>query len=165
MSKTVRIANMSKTVRTSGADRIVRVGSLGNRLITVGTQGPAGVGFNWRGEWDSSTTYVENDVVEYNGSSFIATQQNTNSTPVVDNSNSDWDLWAKSGSTSLASQIHTQSSAAAVWTINHGLGRKPIVGRREDDNGNSIGGIIDHVDDNTFEVRFNESVAGDVLYI
>jgi hypothetical protein len=41
----------------------------------VGATGPTGsngTSFNWSGTWDLSTTYDVNDVVEYNGSSFIS---------------------------------------------------------------------------------------------
>lgn len=37
--------------------------------------------FAWRGAWSSVTTYAVNDVVSYNGSSYIAVVSNTNVTP------------------------------------------------------------------------------------
>lgn len=44
----------------------------------AGTTGPAGppgpTGLNWRGPWIAATTYLRNDVVQYNGSSYVCTQ-------------------------------------------------------------------------------------------
>src|SRR5215471_13952103 len=37
-----------------------------------GIQGPPGGAPSWRGEWNSSTTYVANDAVSYVGSSYYA---------------------------------------------------------------------------------------------
>lgn len=39
--------------------------------------------FAWRGAWSSSTTYAANDVVYYNGSTYIAVAGNTNVTPTA----------------------------------------------------------------------------------
>lgn len=50
---------------------------------------------NWQGQWDSATSYAVNDVVEYNGSSWIAVSANSNSAP--SDSSSDWDLVARQG--------------------------------------------------------------------
>lgn len=46
-----------------------------------GVQGAAGMGFTWRGAWNSSTAYSVNDTVSYNGSSFVAVSANTNMSP------------------------------------------------------------------------------------
>src|SRR5688572_20408357 len=69
-------------------------GSQGNTGAT-GPQGPQGdpgpqgaagrpgpKGLNWKGAWDSSASYVADDAVSYNGSSWIARQANTNVAPV-----------------------------------------------------------------------------------
>jgi len=40
----------------------------------TGPTGPQGSGFTWQGEWNIATTYAINDVVEYNGSSWICIQ-------------------------------------------------------------------------------------------
>lgn len=54
-------------------------------------------GFVWRGAWSASTDYSANDVVSYGGSSWIALDSNTNSTP--QSGSSDWDLVAQKGDT------------------------------------------------------------------
>lgn len=62
-----------------------------------GEQGPAGTdgtSFTWRGEWNSATSYDENDIVEYSGSSYVAVSANTNKTPGTD---PEWELMAERG--------------------------------------------------------------------
>jgi hypothetical protein len=62
----------------------------------VGDQGPAGAmgptgatgpigeqGLFWRSTWSSSTAYTTYDAVYYNGSSYVATQDNTNANPAA----------------------------------------------------------------------------------
>src|SRR5690606_27014950 len=61
-----------------------------------GRQGPAGadgVSSRWRGEWDARTEYVVNDVVEHEGSSYIAVADNDGSEPP----SADWELMAAKG--------------------------------------------------------------------
>jgi phage baseplate assembly protein W len=59
----------------------VPVGQLAIVAITrAGVAGPPGQ--TWRGVWNSTTAYLENDAVEHNGSTFIATADNINEAPV-----------------------------------------------------------------------------------
>ena len=64
-----------------------------------GAQGPQGdqgiVGINWLGDWQSTTTYVPNDVVSYIGSSYICIATNTNQYPF--NGSSYWSVLAEQG--------------------------------------------------------------------
>lgn len=50
----------------------------------------------WRGAWDSATTYRPNDAVSLGGSSYIATEFNTNEDPP--NHAGSWDVLAEAGS-------------------------------------------------------------------
>ena len=52
-------------------------------------------GFDWRGDWVVTTSYVVNDVVQHEGSTWIATADNVGSEP--DGSSTDWDLFAERG--------------------------------------------------------------------
>ena len=65
----------------------------------IGPQGPpgsAGTGFNFRGPFDNSASYAINDVVTYNGSSYVATVASQGgSTPDVNTA--DWSLMAQQG--------------------------------------------------------------------
>jgi hypothetical protein len=59
--------------------------------------GGGGSSFIWEGAWSSGTTYAVNDVVEYNGSSYIAIQAGTNQQP--DTATTYWELMAAKGAT------------------------------------------------------------------
>ena len=61
-----------------------------------GEPGTPGAGVSWEGEYNAGTTYAENDAVEYNGSSYIASGATTGDTPGVD---AVWVLWVEKGDT------------------------------------------------------------------
>lgn len=67
--------------------------------IPQGIQGIQGIqgdpGLVWQGEWDSATTYDEDDGVSYLGSSYIALRETLDDAP--DASPLDWDLIAAKG--------------------------------------------------------------------
>jgi hypothetical protein len=50
---------------------------------------------NWKHLWDNSVEYLKNDVVEHNGSTYIAVNINTNSEPL----SADWELFVEKGNT------------------------------------------------------------------
>jgi hypothetical protein len=67
----------------------------------TGSQGPTGAtgpqgakGLNWRGTWNNSTSYVVDDAVERNGSSYVCIQANTNQSPP---NATYWELLAQKG--------------------------------------------------------------------
>lgn len=61
---------------------------------TLASKGDAGYsGLNWTGAWNSGTAYVINDGVIYNGTSYIAIANNTNSAPPSAN----WNTLASKG--------------------------------------------------------------------
>ncbi len=61
-----------------------------------GEQGPPGIAvYNWMGYYDSNYTYSVNDVVSFDGSSYVATQSNSYSTPYEGSSY--WQLIARKG--------------------------------------------------------------------
>lgn len=59
----------------------------------TGEKGKSGEGFTWKGLHSSTATYQPNDVVEYQGSSWVALRQ-TQSSPTI---GQDWDLMAAAG--------------------------------------------------------------------
>lgn len=61
-----------------------------------------GDGFTFRGSFDSGTTYNINDVVQYNGSAYVAIQNSisTGTAPDIDTSN--WALFVSKGDTGSA---------------------------------------------------------------
>jgi Carbohydrate binding domain. len=76
---------------------------------TTGSQGPAGPqgppgpvgaeGLEWKGVWSSSTAYVNDDAVAYNGASYFCINPNTNTPPTGLPTDTNWALLASQGST------------------------------------------------------------------
>ena len=72
-------------------------GSVSSNWVNISSAGGTGGGFTPRGEWNSTTTYNENDLVSLNGSSYVCIEENTNATPA---SNPDkWMVNAEKGAT------------------------------------------------------------------
>ena len=65
-----------------------------------------GSAFDWQGAWDNSTAYVVDDVVEYNGSSYVSIQDGTNQQP--DTATTYWKLMAAKGDTGATGATGTQ---------------------------------------------------------
>jgi len=60
-----------------------------------GIRGKLGPSFIWMNEWNQITEYKINDIVYYNGSSYIAINYNQNSNPITESFN--WELMAEKG--------------------------------------------------------------------
>lgn len=60
--------------------------------------------------------------------------------------------------------VFTQSTPLTVWTVNHNLGRFPLI-RLKTLGTAEIEGQIAHVSANQFTVTFNTAQAGQALYI
>ncbi|MBN4856400.1 hypothetical protein H4F83_05680 [Citrobacter freundii] len=75
----------------------------------TGSQGPAGPqgppgpvgaeGLEWKGAWNSSTAYVNDDAVAYNGASYFCINPNTNTPPTGSPTDTNWALLASQGAT------------------------------------------------------------------
>jgi hypothetical protein len=63
----------------------------------------------WQGEWDDTASYSVDDAVSYQGSSYIATQENTNKAPL--NNAALWDLLASKGDPGTAGGDITKVTA------------------------------------------------------
>src|SRR5207253_2017971 len=79
-----------------------------------GAQGSAGAtgaqgakGLNFKGEWNTSISYITDDSVSYNGSSWIAKQANSGSTPAED---ADWTIVALKGDSGATGATGPQGS-------------------------------------------------------
>jgi hypothetical protein len=64
----------------------------------TGNPGADGLGFTFKGEWNASDSYVQNDVVSYQGTSFAALMAITSPAP-PDQSPASWGVIAKKGDT------------------------------------------------------------------
>ena len=62
----------------------------------TGPQGPAPAGFTFKGAFDNSAPYVANDVVSFNGSSYVAKTASNPGDPAPD-TNPNWSLMAQQG--------------------------------------------------------------------
>src|SRR5580700_9146077 len=62
-----------------------------------GAAGTNGVGFNFRTAFDPNATYAVNDVVTYNGSSYVAIAANGPNTQTPDQNTSAWSVMAQQG--------------------------------------------------------------------
>jgi hypothetical protein len=75
-----------KPINVNAGDYIQAAASTGSALVCFysvyeGSAAAAAVGFTPRGAWGSGSTYAVNDVVSYNGSSYLAIQASTNQNP------------------------------------------------------------------------------------
>ena len=84
------LGSSSGTSGTSGSSGTA--GSSG----TSGTSGSSGSGFTYNGVWDNSTNYNVNDVVLYNGQTYVAIQANVNKQPSVQPAF--WQVFSAAGS-------------------------------------------------------------------
>jgi len=83
--------------------------------IVPGSLGPPlgpGPGFFWQGPWDSTTAYILNDVVEHNGSSYVAVADNANQDPAT--SPTCWELMAQKGNTGATGAQGPQGPTGAT---------------------------------------------------
>ena len=67
----------------------------------------------WQGIWDSSTTYQVNDLVEYNGSSYIAIAVNSDTVPT---NTSFWNLVAEEGAQGPTGPTGPTGPVGMNWT-------------------------------------------------
>ena len=79
--------------------------------IPRGDTGASG-SFTWRGAWSSATAYGTNEVVLYNGTSYIAVANNQNVVPSSDSTK--WNIMARAGAEggSIGSMEDTQISSS-----------------------------------------------------
>jgi hypothetical protein len=64
------------------------------------------------------------------------------------------------GTGGISDYLHTQASAALMWTVAHNLGRKPLVAVTSPGGVEVLGGEIVHLSDNTLQIIFDDLYAG-----
>ena len=77
-----------KPLDMAAGDKIIASAGTGSAIVCTyssyeGSATPAEVGFTPEGAWSSGATYATNDVVSYNGSSYLAIQASTNQNPAT----------------------------------------------------------------------------------
>lgn len=73
----------------------------------------AGIGFTYRSAWSSATTYAVNDVVTYNGSSYVALLAGSNQNPVT--ATTYWSVLAAQGSAGTNGTNGTSFTYKGIW--------------------------------------------------
>lgn len=93
-----------------------------NIIAEKGSQGT--VGLNWLATWSSLTTYSVRDVVQYGGSSFVATVSNLNQIP--SDASAYWDLIAEKGAT--GSIVARTSASLTTSSLANGAQQQTTIG-------------------------------------
>ncbi len=91
-----------KPLDMAAGDKIIASAGTGSAIVCTyssyeGSATPAEVGFTPEGAWSSGATYATNDVVSYNGSSYLAIQASTNQNPATQTAY--WMVLASKGDT------------------------------------------------------------------
>jgi hypothetical protein len=98
-----KITELREAVSITGSELIPLVQAGETKKATLNTitssllQGPKGdpgISLNWTGEWASGAIYLRNDIVYYQGNSFICVNQHSNVTPAP---NFYWNIIAEKG--------------------------------------------------------------------
>lgn len=75
----------------------------------------------------------------------------------------DGKLYVPTGGVTDRSQVHTQATAAAIWNVDHGMGKFPAV-EIFDSAGDEVEGDIRHIDSNSLRIVFSAPFSG-VAYL
>ena len=113
LSTTPTVSGTTASPNTVAASTSVGVQPQITRMAIEGIRGADG-DMTWAGEWSSSTNYVANQVVYYEGSAYVCIQGNTNLRP--DQNTTQWTLMVQKGDTGA-----TGATGAAGETGPRGL--------------------------------------------
>ena len=102
------LGSTSGTSGTSGSS-----GSSGT-AGSSGSSGSSGSGFTYNGVWSSSTNYNQNDVVSYNGQTYLALLANVNKQPSVEPAF--WQVFSAAGSSGTSGTSGTSGSSGSSGT-------------------------------------------------
>lgn len=119
----VTVAPSSGTI-DGDANTIIGVGQLAATFIYDGTTWrisstvsfDSATTFTYRGTWSNSTAYYVKDVVYFNGSSYVALNASTGTSPVDGTSTSTWALMAARGTDGTAGTAGTAATITAGST-------------------------------------------------
>ena len=102
-----------KPINMESGDALIATGAdlIALHSTYVGTATPATQGFTGRGTWSNVASYNPNDVVNYEGSSYLANAANTGSTPP----SADWTLLSAKGTAGIPSgEIRTPTAVSPL---------------------------------------------------
>jgi hypothetical protein len=81
----------------------------------TGSTGPPGPGYTWRGPWALAIQYNVNDVVSYQGSSWVCLVPNMNESPITGTTN--WNVMAQEGATGPIGPSSPSSNVGNLITV------------------------------------------------
>ena len=109
------INSVAVTGTTSGTSGTSGSSGSNGSSGTSGTSGSSGIGFNYQGNWTGTTTYNLNDVITYNGQSYVSLQNgNLNKQPSVQPAW--WSLFSAAGSSGTSGTSGTSGSSGSSGT-------------------------------------------------
>ena len=85
----------SVPTRNNAPGGLLGLDEAGSLVLVPFSQGGSSTGINWRGNYQATTLYAPRDAVSFNGSSWIARQNNTSQQPSA--ASAYWDLLAEKG--------------------------------------------------------------------
>ena len=93
----VQVVLGSPNTYYDGFGTLLDLGAGSASVGPAGPTGPAGTSISWMGDWDDMMMYFENDVVYYNGSSYICVSAPSGSAPYTNpqTATASWDLMAE----------------------------------------------------------------------
>lgn len=121
-------------------------------VANKGDKGDTGFGFTWKKEYNPTTAYIKDDVVYYNGSSYIALKPVTGITPSNDNIN--WNIITQRG-------LDGMGSVSSVNGVNPDLDGNISLPLHEHANKS----VIDALSDDTGKLKYNGNVVGSVVSV
>ena len=87
------------------------------RMVVPGIKGADG-DITWQGEWSSSTTYTQNQAVQYSGAAYVCLQGNSN---VIPSSNTSvWSVMVLKGDTGATGAVGS-AGTVTIGTTTTGL--------------------------------------------
>lgn len=77
--------------------------------------------FNWKGTYDNATAYTKDDVVEYNGSSYVNIQNSTGNLPT---DTAYWEVMAQQGNNaSITEEVFTATAGQTTFNATYTVGK------------------------------------------
>ena len=115
ISGSFRVNGVSISGGTSGSSGSSGTSGSSGSSGTSGTSGSSGSGFNYYGTWSDTTTYIINDVITYNGQSYVSIQNgNLNKQPSVQPAW--WSVFSAAGSSGTSGTSGVSGSGGTSGT-------------------------------------------------
>ena len=151
MGTTLVVNETAQTIKVVADDRVLLEDTAPGEVLTVATTGPQGP------TGSAATLSVGSVTTVANGVGSSVSNSGTLTAAVLD-------FILEAGPAVNATVVHTQSSSASTWTVNHNLGRYPSVDVI-DSAGTQVIGDIQHTSINQAVLTFDNPFAGKAIII